>query len=53
VARSPADGGLPPYELENLLGRRLARPLGFEDAIVLADLEPVSSPVTAAAPDRP
>ena len=27
VAKSPADGGLPPYELDGLLGRRLARPL--------------------------
>jgi sialic acid synthase len=53
VARSPADGGLPPYELENLLGRRLARPLGFETAITLADLQPAEAPVTASAPDRP
>ena len=27
VAKSPADGGLPPYELDDLLGRTLARPL--------------------------
>jgi sialic acid synthase len=53
VARSPADGGLPPYELENLLGRGLARPLGFETAITLADLQPAEAPVTASAPDRP
>ncbi len=53
VAKSPADGGLPPYELEALLGRRLARPLAFESAITVADLEPVESPVTASAPDRP
>jgi sialic acid synthase len=53
VARSPADGGLPPYELENLLGRRLARPLGIETAITLSDLQPAEAPVTASAPDRP
>ena len=26
VAKSPADGGLPPYELDGLLGRELAQP---------------------------
>ena len=30
VAKSPADGGLPPYELDDLLGRTLARPLATE-----------------------
>ena len=52
VARSPADGGLPPHELDGLLGRRLTRPLGAEDAITLADLQPAESAVTASAPDR-
>ena len=37
--KSPADGGLPPYELDGLLGRRLARSLGAEEDIALADVE--------------
>lgn len=47
VARSPADGGLPPYELDDLLGRRLTRPLMVEQALVLDDVEPVAEPVAA------
>jgi sialic acid synthase len=39
VAKSPADGGLPPYELDRLLGRRLLRPLSFEDAVAEEHLE--------------
>jgi sialic acid synthase SpsE len=46
-AKSPADGGLPPYELERLVGRRLRRRLEFEDAVTFEDLEPVSTPVAA------
>ena len=46
-AKSPADGGLPPYELENVLGRTLARALSAEEDIVLDDLEPIASPVAA------
>lgn len=38
VARSPADGGLAPYELERLLGRELRRPLREDEAITLDDL---------------
>jgi N-acetylneuraminate synthase/sialic acid synthase len=49
VARSPADGGLPPYELDVLLGRRLVRPLTADEAILFADLEPVAEPVAPAA----
>ena len=33
VAKSPADGGVPPYMLDELLGRPLARALAEEDAI--------------------
>jgi sialic acid synthase len=44
VARSPADGGLPPYELERLLGRRLARALAEEENVRLEDLEPAGEP---------
>ena len=35
VAKSPADGGLAPYELDRLLGKRLLRPLAFEEAVAL------------------
>ena len=47
AARSPADGGLPPYELDDLLGRRLTRPLMVEQALVSDDVEPVAEPVAA------
>ena len=47
VAKSPADGGLPPYELDDLLGRKLARPLVFEQAVAQDDVEPVEQPVAA------
>jgi len=46
-AKSPADGGLPPYELDRLLGRRLQRALGPEDAVAFEDLEPVEEPIAA------
>jgi sialic acid synthase len=38
VAKSPADGGLPPYVLDELLGRPLARALAEEEAILAADV---------------
>jgi len=47
VARSPADGGLPPYELDVLLGRALVRPLAAEQDVAVTDFEPASSPVGA------
>jgi sialic acid synthase len=47
VARSPADSGLAPYELDSLLGRRLRRALGPDDAILLEDVEPVPVPLRA------
>jgi sialic acid synthase len=40
VARSPADGGLPPYELDSLLGRRLEHALTFDADITFEDVEP-------------
>jgi len=49
AARSPADGGLPPYELDGLLGRRLRRALDADEAIVLADLEPAPQPAAPVA----
>jgi sialic acid synthase len=39
VAKSPADGGLPPYEIDRLLGRRLLRPMAFEQDVSLDDVE--------------
>ena len=47
AARSPADGGLPPYELDDLLGRRLTRPLMVDQTLVTDDVEPVAEPVAA------
>ncbi|HXG76425.1 MAG TPA: N-acetylneuraminate synthase family protein [Gaiellaceae bacterium] len=47
VAKSPADGGLRPYELDRLLGRRLRRPLGEDDEVTFDDVEPVEAPVAA------
>jgi len=40
--KSPADGGLPPYELDRLVGRRLRRPIAFEDFVTFDDVEPLS-----------
>jgi sialic acid synthase len=39
VAKSPADGGLPPYELGMLLGRRLLRTVADEEDVSFADVE--------------
>jgi N-acetylneuraminate synthase/sialic acid synthase len=39
VARSPNDG-LPPYEVERLVGRRLIRALGADEAFRLEDTQP-------------
>ena len=47
MAKSPADAGLPPYELEFLVGRTLLRPLAFEQAVVADDVERVEQPVAA------
>ncbi len=46
AAKSPADGGLPPYELDRLLGRRLLRALAFEENIALEDVELVGELAT-------
>jgi sialic acid synthase len=45
--KSPADGGLPPYELDRIVGRRLRRARRREDNLALDDLEPVEEPVGA------
>jgi sialic acid synthase len=39
MAKSPADGGLPPYELDRLVGMRLTAPLAFEQEITLELVE--------------
>jgi sialic acid synthase SpsE len=38
VAKSPAEGGLPPHRLDDLLGRTLARELALDEAIRDADV---------------
>jgi sialic acid synthase len=38
--KSPAGGGLPPYEYDNVVGRRLARALAADQGITLLDLSP-------------
>jgi len=40
--KSPADGGLPPCELDRLVGRRLRRPVALEDFITFDDVEPLT-----------
>jgi sialic acid synthase len=49
VARSPADGGLAPYELDELLGRTLGRALREDDPVTHDDLVPLDEPVVRAA----
>ena len=51
--KSPADGGLPPYELDRLVGRRLRRPVAFEDFVTFDDVEPVSEHAGAHAAAQP
>jgi N-acetylneuraminate synthase/sialic acid synthase len=40
--KSPADGGLPPYELDGLVGARLRRALRLDENIMLEDVEHVA-----------
>jgi N-acetylneuraminate synthase/sialic acid synthase len=47
--KSPADGGLPPYELERIVGQRLRRALRTDEDVVLVDLETVAQSASAAA----
>jgi N-acetylneuraminate synthase/sialic acid synthase len=51
--KSPADGGLPPYELDRLVGRRLRRPIAFEDFVTFDDVEPLSEHAGAQAAAQP
>src|ERR687888_479518 len=41
--KSPADGGLPPNQLERIVGMRLRRGLRFEENVLLEDLELVGT----------
>ena len=50
--RSPADGGLPPYELDRLVGRRLRRPVAFEDFLTFDDVEVAAKPPMRATAGR-
>ena len=47
VAKSPADEGLPPYRLDELIGLSLLRALAEDEAVLAADVAPV--PVSATA----
>ena len=49
VARSPADGGLAPCELDSVLGRALGRALVEDERVTFADLVPFDEPVVRAA----
>jgi N-acetylneuraminate synthase/sialic acid synthase len=51
--KSPGDGGLPPYELDRLVGRRLRRPVAFEDFLTFDDVEPLAQQVEADAAVAP
>jgi len=51
--KSPADGGLPPYELDGLVGRRLRRPIAFEDFVTFDDVEPIPEHAGAHAAAQP
>jgi sialic acid synthase len=51
--KSPADGGLPPYELERLVGRRLRRPVSVDDFLTFDDVEPLSEHAEAHAAAQP
>jgi N-acetylneuraminate synthase/sialic acid synthase len=49
AARSPADGGLPPYELDGLLGRTVARGIRADEPVMHEALVPLDEPVVRAA----
>jgi N-acetylneuraminate synthase/sialic acid synthase len=51
--KSPADGGLPPYEVDRLVGRRLRRAVAFEDFITFDDVVPLPEHAGAHAATQP
>src|SRR5262249_15207954 len=48
VIKSPADGGLPPYELDALVGRRLTRALALDENVTFEVLASIAEPTAAA-----
>jgi sialic acid synthase len=46
--KSPADGGLPPYELDRLVGRRVRRAIAADDFVTFDDVEPLHAEAQAA-----
>ena len=48
AVKSPADGGLPPYELDRLVGRRLRRTISADDFVTFDDVEPLHAEAQAA-----
>jgi sialic acid synthase len=44
--KSPSGGGLPPYEYDAVIGRRLARPVAADQGLTLLDLEQVEALAT-------
>jgi N-acetylneuraminate synthase/sialic acid synthase len=54
VAKSPADGGLPPYALDELLGRPLLRPLAEDEVIAARDVgDPAAADTLSSTASRP
>jgi sialic acid synthase len=47
--KSPADGGLPPYQLDRVIGCRLRRALAEDEAVALEDVEPAEGAVAGPA----
>ena len=47
IAKSPADGGLSPYQLDELVGKRLLHPLSFEQDVTFLDVELAEEPAPA------
>jgi len=52
ASKSPADGGLPPYELDRLVGMRLRRALQLDENVTLADVEAIAETVEVHAAAR-
>ncbi len=51
--KSPADGGLPPYELDSVIGRTLRHPLAEDAGFTFDDLEePLPALEPAGAPSH-
>ena len=43
VAKSPAEGGLPPYRLDDLVGTRLRRALREDEVVLTTDVATVDA----------